>query len=76
MHSFLLGDKLTYVDLALLHVLRATESQFNEEWGRATSKGAEFAALAEFKRRIEGRPRLEAYFASERCKPFEGNSMM
>ena len=51
--SFLFGDRLTYADLALLHVLRATESQFPQEWARA--KAGEFAALDSFKGRMEQR---------------------
>ena len=69
---YLVGDKLTYVDLALLHVLRATESQFPEEWGKLDS----IPLLKAFKERVSGRPNLAAYFKSPRCKPFEGNSMM
>ncbi len=75
--GFLFGDSLTYVDLALLHALRATEAQFPTAWARMTAgEGAEFEPLAEYKRRLEERPRLKEYFSSERCKPFEGNSMM
>ncbi|CAM9876603.1 unnamed protein product [Lampetra planeri] len=71
--GFLVGDSLTYVDLALLHALRATAAQFPEEWAAA----AEVTALLRaFQARVSARPRLAAYFRSERCKPFEGNSMM
>ncbi|KAL3846871.1 hypothetical protein ACJMK2_017824 [Sinanodonta woodiana] len=70
--GFLFGDRLTYVDLALLHVLRATEAQFPEAW-----QGADYIpALKAFKERMSARPRLAAYFNSKRCLPFEGNSMM
>ena len=68
----MLGSKLTYVDLAVLHVLRATEAQFSEPWRAMTS----VPLLKAFKVRLESRPNLAAYFKSERCKPFEGNSMM
>lgn len=72
--GFLVGDKLTYADLALLHVLRATEAQFPEAWKAAT---ADYAKLLDaFKTRISSRPKLTAYFATERCGKFEGNSMM
>lgn len=72
--GFVIGEKMTYVDLALLHVLRATESQFPEAWKSASQ---DYAKLLEaFKDRMSKRPRLAAYFASDRCLPFEGNSMM
>lgn len=67
------GSKITYCDLCLLHVLRATESQFPEAW--ASSIPA-YPLLTKFKQQMEARPRLQAYFASARCLPFEGNSMM
>eukprot|EP00794_Sanderia_malayensis_P004677 gene4677-5287_t len=70
--GFVIGDKLTYVDLGLMHVLRATASQFAEEWASYT----DFPKLKAFKERMEARPKLAAYFKSERCRPFEGNSMM
>lgn len=63
----------TYCDLCLLHVLRATESQFPEAW---QANIGNYPLLARFKQQMENRPRLKAYFASSRCRPFEGNSMM
>ena len=71
---FLFGDSLTYVDLALLHVLRATEFQFPDAWSGVVTR--DFSPLVAFKTRLEQRPRLSAYFKSDRCRPFEGNSMM
>ena len=68
----MVGDKLTYVDLALLHVLRATESQFPEAWEALTS----IPLLKAFQQRLQQTPRLQEYFKSDRCKPFSGNSMM
>lgn len=69
---FVIGDKLTYVDLALLHVLRATQSQFSE----AFEKNDDIPILKAFLERMSARPNLAAYFKSDRCRPFEGNSMM
>nr|XP_039250378.1 glutathione S-transferase P-like [Styela clava] len=72
--GFVIGDTLTYVDLALLHILRATEAQFPEQWKAAA---ADYAKLLNgFKARISARPNLAAYLASERCAKFSGNSMM
>ena len=70
--SYVVGDKCTYVDLGLLHVLRATAFQFPDEWTALTT----VPLLKSFKQRMEERPRLAAYFKSDRCRPFEGNSMM
>ncbi|KAI8521308.1 hypothetical protein Bbelb_010620 [Branchiostoma belcheri] len=70
--GFAIGDKLTYVDLGLLHVLRATEAQFPEAWASNDS----IPLLKAFKDRLSARPNLAAYFKSDRCIPFEGNSMM
>ena len=69
---FVVGDKITYVDLALLHVLRAAASQFPETWEKLET----IPLLKAFKDRMSERPRLKAYFASDRCRAFEGNSMM
>ena len=69
---FVVGEKLTYVDLALLHVLRATASQFPEEWKKLDT----VPLLKAFKDRLSARPNLQAYFKSDRCRAFEGNSMM
>ncbi|XP_064633372.1 glutathione S-transferase P 2-like [Lineus longissimus] len=70
--GFVVGDKCTYVDLALLHVLRAAASQFPDEWAAIDT----VPLLKAFKLRMEERPRLAAYFKSDRCRPFEGSSMM
>ncbi|XP_060064122.1 glutathione S-transferase-like [Ylistrum balloti] len=70
--GFMFGNKLTYVDLGLMHVLRATESQFPDAWNDADY----IPTLKSFKDRMCSRPRLAAYFKSDKCRPFEGNSMM
>ncbi|CAH1246668.1 GSTP1 [Branchiostoma lanceolatum] len=70
--GFVIGDKLTYVDLGLLHVLRATDAQFPDAWASNDS----IPLLKAFKDRLSARPNLAAYFKSDRCRPFEGNSMM
>jgi len=70
--GYVVGDKCTFVDLGLLHVLRATAFQFPDEWTALTS----IPLLKAFKQRMEERPRLAAYFKSDRCRPFSGNSMM
>lgn len=71
--GFLFGNQVTYVDLALLHVLRATEAQFPDAWKSVLES---IPLLAAFKTRMEARPRLANYFKSDRWRPFSGNSMM
>lgn len=68
---FLFGNNVTYVDLGLLHVLRATEAQFPEAWAAQS-----LPLLKAFKQRMEERPRIAAYINSDRYLPFSGNSMM
>ncbi|PAA48259.1 hypothetical protein BOX15_Mlig018716g1 [Macrostomum lignano] len=70
---FVVGRRVTYCDLCLLHVLRAAESQFPAAWARSIG---DCPRLAEFKAGMEDRPRVRDYLSSARCKPFEGNSMM
>ncbi|PVD30114.1 hypothetical protein C0Q70_09376 [Pomacea canaliculata] len=70
-HGFLFGNNVTYVDLGLLHVLRATEAQFPEAWAAQS-----LPLLKAFKQRMEERPRIAAYINSDRYLPFSGNSMM
>merc|ERR1712150_224617 len=71
--GFVVGNKLTYVDLGLFHVLRATESQFPEAW---QANSGSIPLLLGFKKRIEARPKIVAYLKSDRWRGFEGNSMM
>jgi len=59
------------VDISMLTVLRATEAQFPEAWAAQN-----VPLLKAFKKRMEERPRIAAYLASDRCIPFTGYSMM
>ncbi len=70
--GFAIGDSLTYVDLAILHALRSSESQFPDAWGA----NKDIPLLRAFKERMESRDRLAAYLKSDRARKFEGNSMM
>lgn len=70
--GFVIGEKCTYADLTLFHVLRATEAQFPEVWRKADY----IPTLKAFKERIAARPRIAAYLSSKRAKPFAGDSMM
>ncbi|CAB9527095.1 glutathione Stransferase [Seminavis robusta] len=70
------GPNVTYADFALFHVLDATVSQFNnEKYGHAWDK-FDGTALKEYYLWMKERPNLQAYFQSDRCTPFAGDSMM
>ncbi|CAG2239709.1 glutathione S-transferase-like isoform X1 [Mytilus edulis] len=70
--GFLFGDKLTYVDLTLFWVLKATEASYPDAW-----KSADCCPLLKlFRDRIERRPNIAAYLNSDRFVPLENNSMM
>jgi glutathione S-transferase len=69
--GFVVGSKITYVDVMVFHILCAAESQFPESW-----KSAEIPGAKAYKTRLATQPRVVEYFASSRCRPFEGNSMM
>ncbi|ESO99694.1 hypothetical protein LOTGIDRAFT_141723 [Lottia gigantea] len=70
--GFMVGNKLTYIDLEVYHILRATENQFPEAWRDLST----IPHLKAFKNRIEVRPNIATYLKSTRCNKFQGNSMM
>jgi len=70
------GSNVTYADFALFHVLDATVSQFNTDFYENAWDKTEVPALKGYYEWMKRRPNLQAYFLSERCAPFEGNSMM
>ncbi|KAH3692805.1 hypothetical protein DPMN_194557 [Dreissena polymorpha] len=70
--GFLYGDKLSYADLALLHIVRATEAQFPEAF-----KAADYMQnLKDFKLRMEARKNIADYLRSDKWLGFSGDSMM
>lgn len=72
--SFCFGDSLTYVDLGLLQSLRGCEASFPKAY-----ESADYCPLLKaFKARMEARPKLAAYYKSERYAkhPQDTNSMM
>ena len=70
------GEKVTYADFALFHVLDATVSQFNKEFYDMAWDKTSVPALKEYYAWFKDRPNLKAYFESSRCAPFAGDSMM
>ena len=71
--DFTVGAKLTYVDVALFHVLDAAQSQFPHAFDKAV---IDFASLQPFMAKIRALPNVAAYLASDRRGSYEGNSMM
>jgi len=69
--QFVVGDRLTYVDIALFHVLQATEAQWPDAW-----TAADFPRLKAFIDLIANTPSIATYLQSDRVRAWEGNSMM
>ncbi|XP_062578138.1 glutathione S-transferase P-like [Saccostrea cucullata] len=72
--GFCFGAEVTYVDLALLQCLRGCESSYSKAY-----ESADYCPLLKaFKARMEARPKLAAYYKSERYAkhPQDTNSMM
>jgi glutathione S-transferase len=75
MHAtgFVVGDTVTYADIALFHVMMAAESQFPAAFAREV---ANLEHIRPFVEQIKAIPRIAAYLRSDRRGFFEGNSMM
>lgn len=71
--GFFIGNALTYVDIAVFHLIEASASQFPGAYAKLQ---ALYPALAAFRTKIANLPNLVAYLSSERRGLFEGNSMM
>ena len=69
----LVGNSVTYVDLAAFHAASAAESQFPAGYALAIGKMPWLAAV---RAKVAALPRIAAYMASSRRGLFEGNSMM
>jgi len=69
--GFLVGDKLTVADLAVYHYLAAAQQHYGQYYD------AQAAPLCKaFQARVAARPRIAAYLASDRCLPWDADSMM
>jgi len=71
--NHVIGDSLTYVDVAVYHVLDAAESQFPAAFARVVN---ETTHIRPFMKHFRELPNVAAYLASDRRGSFEGNSMM
>lgn len=67
--GFVVGQKMTFADILLFHLLNALEAQF-----AAAYAGAAIPLLKAFQGRIAAFPPIAAYLASDRVRPWEGNS--
>jgi glutathione S-transferase len=65
--DWLLGDRLTYVDLSLYQLLRGLRYAFPHGFARAI---ADHGGLLAIHDAVAARPRIAAYAASPRCMPF------
>jgi len=70
------GERATYADFCLWHVLDATCAQFNNEFYGHAWDAADVPSLKEFYAAFGQRPRLRAYLDSDRRAPWGGDSMM
>jgi glutathione S-transferase len=61
------GEKVTYADFCLFHVLDATKAQFNSDFYGNAWDNANVTALKEYYEWIKSRPSLQAYFRTDRC---------
>lgn len=69
--DFFVGDTLTYVDLQCLVMLQVTKAQWPDAWSNL-----KIPKLKAFLVALEARPRIQAYLASPRKRPFAGDSLM
>lgn len=70
------GANLTHADFAVFHILNATVVQFNNEKYDTAWDKTDVPALKAFYAAFCERPNLKAYWASDRCVQFAGDSMM
>jgi glutathione S-transferase len=60
------GERVTYADFCLFHVLDATKAQFNSEFYEKAWDNAQVPQLKEYHEWIGSRPNLQTYFRSDR----------
>ena len=71
--GFAIGQKLTYVDIAIFHAVDAAENQFAAKFAEIRS---EFPHVTAHKSMVASLPNIAAYLASDRRGSFAGDSMM
>lgn len=65
-YRFFFGNKLSYADLAVFHVLRVTERHFPDSLKRAM----DITQLKAFKGRLSVQPKLKAFYESDKYKEY------
>lgn len=71
--SFFFSGRLTYVDLVVYNAVTAAEVQFPAAWPDLAAHNPKLVA---HKERIASLPKVAEYLASDRCRPWAGDSMM
>lgn len=71
--SFFFSGRLTYVDLVVYNAVTAAEVQFPTAWPDLAAHNPKLVA---HKERIASLPKVAEYLASDRCRPWAGDSMM
>ena len=71
--GWLVGPRLTVADLTAYHFVCAAERHYGR-WHAAEIARA--PRLGRLRARVAARPRVAAYLASDRCPPFDADSMM
>lgn len=61
------GESVTYADFCLFHVLNATVEQFNTDFYDKAWDSVDVPHLKEYYEWMKARPKLQAYFQSDRC---------
>jgi glutathione S-transferase len=67
----MVGSSITAADLAVFHFLAAAEQHFKEYYDAVDAP-----LCKAFKASIQQRPNIAAYLQSERCQPWDTDSMM
>ncbi len=71
--GFLVGQSLTAADLCAWHYLCALEQHYGSYYESAMASAPRLRA---FKEAVGGRPRIKTYLESERCPPWDADSLM
>lgn len=71
--GWLVGPERTAADLNVYHFLAAAQQHFRPYYDTAIADAPRCKAL---QAAVAARPRIAAYLASERCQPWDADSMM
>ncbi|GLI60934.1 hypothetical protein VaNZ11_003170, partial [Volvox africanus] len=69
--GFLIGSSIAVADLAVYHYMTAAEQHYKQYYDAIEAPRAK-----EHQMRIASRPRIQAYLNSNRCQPWDTDSMM